>query len=61
MSEFKIWKNEHLPPSTMVVSPDIYDLLTKTSEERVKDLEKTVADLNSWMNILKPRGGNNVG
>ena len=37
---FKVYKNEMLPPNTLMVSPDVYEKLTETPEQRqVREVE----------------------
>jgi len=53
MSEIHIMKNNHLPPMTMMVSPDLYQLLTDTPEQALKRREQIYSQFANLAVLMK--------
>lgn len=51
-----VMKNDMLPPGWMVVSPDVYDLLTATPESRAAGLADFKAKVDQFEALLKKKG-----
>lgn len=53
---FAVYKNEMLPPNTLMVSPDVFELLTETPEQRQSQYDAFTAQLNDLDRLMLARG-----
>lgn len=52
----QVMKNDWLPAGTMMVSPDVYELLTATPEQQAEKLAQFKAQVDNFQDLLKRRG-----
>lgn len=53
---FTIYKNDMLPPNTLMVSPDVYEKLTETPEQRQAREDAFAAQLKNLDRLMQERG-----
>lgn len=53
---FTVYKNDMLPPNTMMVSPDVYEKLTETPEQRQVREDAFKAHLDRFTELMAARG-----
>lgn len=53
---FTVYKNDMLPPNTLMVSPDVYEKLTETPEQRQAREDAFKAHLDRFTELMAARG-----
>ena len=53
---FTVYKNDMLPPNTLMVSPDVYEKLTETPEQRQAREHRATEAFNHLAAEMKARG-----
>lgn len=53
---FTVYKNDMLPPNILMVSPDVYEKLTETPEQRQAREDAFKAHLDRFTELLAARG-----
>lgn len=53
MSEIRVMKNEYLPPMTMIVSPDLFQLLSDTPGQAASRREQIIAQFANVAAMMK--------
>lgn len=53
---FTVYKNDMLPPNTLMVSPDVYEKLTETPEQRQAREDAFAAQLKNLDDLMRARG-----
>lgn len=52
---FTVYKNDMLPPNTLMVSPDVYEKLTETPEQREAREANTLAGIERVSQLINAR------
>lgn len=53
---FTVYKNDMLPPNTLMVSPDVYEKLTETPEQRAEREHRASEAFKHLAEEMKARG-----